>query len=254
MLANIFGTTPWGGEVLHGVTSGVSRETSETWYVTPHLHREDNLPDCGSPKARWPGSKHMATSANLHTKILDFRGFDSSIISSLRGGILMSVGDFLEVLSQGILAGVILVGRLGAVGTGAPPPPASEQLLRGRRSAGKSALILFIVVCVAMFMLCIAWVLLIHCWLSLLLLAVCLCYYVYIVVLCCFWKSADFWVCGSVGWHVGRWKWTWRNTEVCVCVAGRMPSRPEVRWVGIAAKRGEAEGRTARCLERLYHT
>ena len=31
-----------GGEVRHGVTSGVSRETSSNKYVTPHLHREYN--------------------------------------------------------------------------------------------------------------------------------------------------------------------------------------------------------------------
>ena len=43
----------------------------------------------------------IARTANLRTKILDFRGFDPSIISVLRGGILMF-----------ILAGIILVGRL----------------------------------------------------------------------------------------------------------------------------------------------
>ena len=32
-------------------------------------------------------------SANLRTKILDFRGFDSSRILVLRGGILMSIGE-----------------------------------------------------------------------------------------------------------------------------------------------------------------
>ena len=31
----------------------------------------------------------------------------------LRGGILMSIGNFLEVLSQAILVGIMLVGRLG---------------------------------------------------------------------------------------------------------------------------------------------
>ena len=51
--------------------------------------------------------------ATLRTKILDFRGFDSSRILSLRGGILMSIGNFPEVLSQGILEEIILVGRLG---------------------------------------------------------------------------------------------------------------------------------------------
>ena len=34
--------------------------------------------------------------ANARTKILDFGGFDSSIILNLRGGILRSIGHFLE--------------------------------------------------------------------------------------------------------------------------------------------------------------
>ena len=54
--------------------------------------------------------------ANLRTKILDFRGFDSSIILTLRGGILMSIGNTLEILSQGIFGGIIIVGRLGVLG------------------------------------------------------------------------------------------------------------------------------------------
>ena len=51
--------------------------------------------------------------ANLHTKILDFRGFGSSRIVKFRGGILMSIGNIPEILSQRILAGIILLGRLG---------------------------------------------------------------------------------------------------------------------------------------------
>ena len=51
--------------------------------------------------------------ADFRTKILDFRGFDSSTFLSLRGGILMSMGDFGEMLSQAMLVGRILVGRLG---------------------------------------------------------------------------------------------------------------------------------------------
>ena len=51
--------------------------------------------------------------ANPRTKIMDFRGFDSIIILILRGGILMSIGDFPESLSQSILVGIILVGRSG---------------------------------------------------------------------------------------------------------------------------------------------
>ena len=50
--------------------------------------------------------------ANLRTKILDFRGLDSNIILVLRGGFPMSTGSFPESLSQRILAGIILVGRL----------------------------------------------------------------------------------------------------------------------------------------------
>ena len=55
--------------------------------------------------------------ANLRTKILDFRGFDSSRILSLRGGILTSIGNFLESLSRGILVVIVLVGRLGVLQT-----------------------------------------------------------------------------------------------------------------------------------------
>ena len=59
--------------------------------------------------------------ANLRTKILDFRGFGSSIISTWRGGILMSMGGFPEIMSQQSLVWRILVGRLGARGTLRPP-------------------------------------------------------------------------------------------------------------------------------------
>ena len=58
------------------------------------------------------GSKQ--TTANLRTRILDFTGFDSSIILTLRGGILMSIGNLPEVLNQQILVGIILAGRVGA--------------------------------------------------------------------------------------------------------------------------------------------
>ena len=51
--------------------------------------------------------------ANLRTKILDFRGFDSSRILMLRGGFLVSMGIVQDFLSQQILAGIVLAGRLG---------------------------------------------------------------------------------------------------------------------------------------------
>ena len=47
----------------------------------------------------WPGLSAWPPGlpANLRTKILDFRGFDSSIILILRDGFLMSKGDFQEI-------------------------------------------------------------------------------------------------------------------------------------------------------------
>ena len=41
---------------------------------------------------RGPASAANLSTANLRTKILDRRGFDSSTILSVRGGILMSIG------------------------------------------------------------------------------------------------------------------------------------------------------------------
>ena len=46
--------------------------------------------------------------ANLRTNIMDFRGFDSSMFFIVRGGILMSTGDFPESLSQAILVGIMI--------------------------------------------------------------------------------------------------------------------------------------------------
>ena len=62
--------------------------------------------------------KHRTSTANLRTstKIPDFRGFDSSRILTLRGGIFMSTGNFPVSFSQAILVRIILVGRLGVRG------------------------------------------------------------------------------------------------------------------------------------------
>ena len=49
---------------------------------------------------------------NLPTNTVDCRGFYSNIILILRGGILMS-RKFPESLTQAMLVGVMLVGRLG---------------------------------------------------------------------------------------------------------------------------------------------
>ena len=42
---------------------------------------------------------------NIPTNLVDFGGFDSSIMLCLRGGILMSIGNFPESLSQAMLVG-----------------------------------------------------------------------------------------------------------------------------------------------------
>ena len=51
--------------------------------------------------------------ANLRTEILDFSGFDSSIILILRGGIPRPMGNIPEFSSPGILVGTILAGIFG---------------------------------------------------------------------------------------------------------------------------------------------
>ena len=59
------------------------------------------------------GQLETSHTANLRTKTPDFRGFDSSIIISLSGGIPRSTGILPEIQSQAILVGIILVVRLG---------------------------------------------------------------------------------------------------------------------------------------------
>ena len=60
--------------------------------------------------------RHMGVSTpDSPTHIADFRGFDSSTILILRGGILLSIGDFPETLSQAMLVGIMLVGGLGVL-------------------------------------------------------------------------------------------------------------------------------------------
>ena len=50
---------------------------------------------------------------------MDFGGFDSSAISISRGGFPMFIGNSPESLSQAMLVGIMLVGRLGVDGSGA---------------------------------------------------------------------------------------------------------------------------------------
>ena len=52
---------------------------------------------------------------NLLTNIVDFGGFASIIMLTLRGGIRICIGDFAESVSQAIVVGIMLVGRLGVL-------------------------------------------------------------------------------------------------------------------------------------------
>ena len=79
---------------------------------------------CLSPSQR-------LTTANLRTEILDFRGFDSSRLLILRGGIPWPIGNYQESLSQRILVGNILVGRLGVLHY-CSMPRTSHLMLHGR--------------------------------------------------------------------------------------------------------------------------
>ena len=71
--------------------------------------------------------------AQSPSNIVDFRGFDSSIILIIRGGIPTYIGDFPESLSQAMLVGTILVERLGVriqTGVTSPPPCFKENTIR----------------------------------------------------------------------------------------------------------------------------
>ena len=93
-----------------------------TWIcVLPHSKDTRSLTTRGDPKGKGacaaelhgPSTGAALHTANLPTSIMDFRGFYSSIILMLRGGLIMSIGDFPESLSQAILVGIMVVGRLG---------------------------------------------------------------------------------------------------------------------------------------------
>ena len=79
--------------------------------LTNNQPRGGVRPSSSWTRRRSSAARNGAATANLHTKILDFRGYDSSRILLQRGGILMSIGNFLESLSPRILVGIILVIR-----------------------------------------------------------------------------------------------------------------------------------------------
>ena len=82
----------------------------ELWYLSCDTYARTLCPTKVIPG--WDTATHR-------TKILDFRGFDPSIILSLRGGISRPVGNLPESLRQRILVWRFLVERL-AVGYSDP--------------------------------------------------------------------------------------------------------------------------------------
>ena len=86
------------------------------------------------------GDAFQGLTANLRTstKFMDFRGFYTSIILTLRGGIPRPIGNSLESLSHAILVGIILVGIIlvgiilvGRLGVGDHDPGLRRSLKDG---------------------------------------------------------------------------------------------------------------------------
>ena len=62
------------------------------------------------PPARWGDLDHGGSRRRPRGAT---KSEGASVVLSFRGGILVSIGNFQEILSQGILLGIILAGRLG---------------------------------------------------------------------------------------------------------------------------------------------
>ena len=98
-----------------------------------------------APSTRSASPEVLTHAANLPTNIVDFRGFDSSlIILILRGGIPRPIGDFPESLSQAILVGILLVGGLGV------PVSVKKDILRKTMHLGILASIIILIIIITM--------------------------------------------------------------------------------------------------------
>ena len=96
----------WCGQVLHYMLpDSILHRTKYgivSHYITSRLYRVD-----AALTTITTTTTTIVVTADLRTKILDFRGFDSSRLFISRGGILRSIGNYPEVLSQAILVGTI---------------------------------------------------------------------------------------------------------------------------------------------------
>ena len=86
-------------------------------YVYTYIHTTPARPPTAwrQQASVWPALRLEGNTPNLPTNIVDFRGFDSSTILIYWGEILRPIGDFPESLSQAMLVGTMLVGRLGVI-------------------------------------------------------------------------------------------------------------------------------------------
>ena len=99
------------GVSTHGAAAKVTDFERLGKKVRPGTFEKIKVGQRENPKG--PRNPQLPPAANLRTKIPDFGGFDSSRILILRGGILHVHREFSRISSQGILEGVILVGRSG---------------------------------------------------------------------------------------------------------------------------------------------
>ena len=83
------------------------------------VHGDEDRWKRSSSVLRAQGALVASATANPPTNILDFRGFDSSIMLFFRGGILMSIGNSPESLSQVILVGCNVSREIGSTSVGA---------------------------------------------------------------------------------------------------------------------------------------
>ena len=111
-------------------------------YLAPATGTERPSGISAAGRARWkPRESDEDDTPNLPTNIVDIRGFDSSMMLNLRGGILMSVGDFPESLSQAMLVGCNVSREIGCktpAGPTATSPPPTRACCRSRCAGGSS--------------------------------------------------------------------------------------------------------------------
>ena len=115
--------TAWGS-----VRQVVPPDSSRLSLGPPGLLRARRGSGGASGSASRQHIRGQGEAANLCAKTLDFRGLDSNRILCFRDWILRPIGNFTESLSQGILVGIIVVGRYGIRPTSLPGSSSLQSL------------------------------------------------------------------------------------------------------------------------------